>query len=209
MSGFFLTLEGGEGVGKTTQLRLLADALSASGRKVVVTREPGGTAGAEMLRTLLLRGDHGLALRSETLLHFAARIDHVERLIHPALAAGSIVLCDRFYDSTMAYQGFGLGRGDPAIVAFIQDLSRLVGLTPDLTLVLDAPRATTRVRIANRAERTDRYERLDEGFHERVANGFRLLTQADPARMILVAADRDAAIVHRELLHHVDQRLAA
>jgi dTMP kinase len=126
-SGLFITLEGGEGVGKSTQLRLLRDALQSHGYRVLATREPGGSAGAEDLRQLLLFGKNPLSLRAEILTHFAARFDHVDTVIRPALAEGQIVLCDRFTDSTMAYQGYGRAEGQPAVLDLIAALQAQLG----------------------------------------------------------------------------------
>ncbi|HEX7389740.1 MAG TPA: dTMP kinase, partial [Acidiphilium sp.] len=130
--GVFITFEGGEGVGKSTQLGWLAGKLTGEGRDVAVTREPGGTKGAEAIRALLLDPATVLDPLADTLLVFAARADHVRRVIAPALARGAVVLCDRFTDSTMAYQGYGLGVDREAIRA----LEKIVGLRPDLTIVL-------------------------------------------------------------------------
>src|SRR3954454_4752864 len=127
-----MTVEGGEGAGKSTQVRLLADALCAFGMPVLLTREPGGAPGSELLRDLLLSGRIEWSAPAETLLHFAARAEHVETTIRPALDAGMWVVCDRFYDSTMAYQGYGQG----ADRAVITTLTTLLGITPDVTLVL-------------------------------------------------------------------------
>ena len=145
MTGRFITLEGGEGAGKSTQAKLLAEALAARGLPVLRTREPGGAPGAEVLRDLLLGGRVDWSAPAETLLHFAARAEHVERTIRPALDAGMWVVCDRFYDSTMAYQGYGLGADRGMIAALI----RLVGVHPDLTIVLDVSDA---VAVARRAQ---------------------------------------------------------
>ncbi|HVY18249.1 MAG TPA: dTMP kinase, partial [Rhodopila sp.] len=135
--GRFITLEGGEGAGKTTQADLLARALTARGETVVRTREPGGAPGAELLRGILLNGGIDWSPRAETLLHFAARSEHVAKTIEPALARGDWVVCDRFYDSTMAYQGYGQG----ADRGFISEQVRLAGIVPDVTIVLDVPEA--------------------------------------------------------------------
>lgn len=209
MSGLFVTLEGGEGAGKSTQARLLAEALTRAGHLVLHTREPGGAPGAEQLRRFLLERDHGLSLRAETLVHFAARLDHVERSIRPALEAGSIVICDRFCDSTLAYQGFGLGLGEPDGLAFIASMIGLTGLEPDLTLLLDLPRAAAQARMDTRGARPDRYEALDETFHQRVRDGFRRLAADAPARIVTVDADGPLEFVHRALLREVVQRLPA
>lgn len=209
MNGLFVTIEGGEGAGKSTQAGLLADRLVAQGRKVVRTREPGGTPGAERLRAFLLQGGHALSLRAEILVHFAARLDHVEHMIAPALAEGTTVICDRFSDSTLAYQGYGLGHGDPAGLGFIRRLIDLTTLTPDLTLLLDLPRGHARDRLDGRGSQPDRYERLDEAFHRRVADGFRLIAHDAPDRVVIVPADGDIDQVHRAILREVEQRLPA
>src|SRR5580704_2520498 len=133
MTGHFISLEGGEGAGKSTQAKLLAAALTDRGLPVLQTREPGGAPGAEVLRSLLLGGSVAWSAPAETLLHFAARAEHVERTIRPALQAGMWVVCDRFYDSTMAYQGYGQGASRETIAALIE----LLGIVPDVTLVLD------------------------------------------------------------------------
>ncbi|GCE82889.1 dTMP kinase [Komagataeibacter diospyri] len=183
MSGLFITFEGGEGVGKSTQARLLADYLRGRGLDVDLTREPGGTPGAEALRDFLLFGGHDLSSRAEVMAHFAARADHVDRRIAPALAAGKVVICDRFTDSTEAYQGHGLGNGDPVLLDMIARLRALVPAVPDLTLVLQVPPAIAAARMAERANgRTDRYEALDTAFHARVAAGFDMIARRDATR---------------------------
>ena len=141
MTGLFITLEGGEGAGKSTQARLLAEWLRAQGHDVDLTREPGGTPGAEALRELLLFGGHGLCARAEVMAHFAARADHVEQRIAPMLARGGVVICDRFTDSTEAYQGYGLSHGDPAMLGLIATLRGLIPVAPDLTFMLEVPPA--------------------------------------------------------------------
>ncbi|MFT8549764.1 dTMP kinase [Acetobacter okinawensis] len=187
--GVFITLEGGEGVGKSTQLRLLRDALQSHGYEVLATREPGGSAGAEALRELLLFGQAPLSLRSEILTHFAARFDHVDQVIRPALAQGRIVLCDRFTDSTMAYQGYGRAEGEAAILELIAVLQAQLGLAPDMTFLLQAPRQITRQRLAVRGAPTDRYEQADEAFHARIAAGFRAIAEQHPERVHCVTTD--------------------
>ena len=205
--GLFITLEGGEGAGKSTQARLLAEALDRRGRAVLRTREPGGAPGAERLREFLLAGDHGLSLRAEVLMHFAARADHIERTIRPALDAGQIVICDRFFDSTLAYQGYGLGHGEPALLDFIGRLIDLTGLVPDLTLLLEVPRDLARSRMQQRGGGSDRYERLDEAFHLRVADGFGLIAAQAPGRITSTDAAADIGDVQRALLTEIDRRL--
>jgi dTMP kinase len=183
-AGRFITLEGGEGAGKTTQSALLAEALEKAGVAVLRTREPGGSPGAELLRGILLGGSIDWAAPAETLLHFAARAEHVAKTIQPALRAGKWVICDRFFDSTMAYQGYGQG----ADRAFIGELTGLLGISPDLTIVLDVAEDVAQARLRRRAGETDRYERLDAAFHSRVRDGFRAIAAADPARCRLLDA---------------------
>lgn len=204
MQGQFITLEGGEGAGKTTQSALLAEALTARGKTVLRTREPGGSPGAELLRGLLLDGSVDWSPRAETLLHFAARVDHVTKTVKPALAAGTWVICDRFYDSTLAYQGYGQG----ADRGFIASLIGLVGIAPDLTLVLDVPEADALERMRKRGNDADRYERLDATFHTRVRQGFRDIASADPDRCVLLDASADIQTVHAAIMTAVWTRLA-
>lgn len=180
----FITLEGGEGAGKSTQARLLAERLAREGYPVLRTREPGGSPGAEALRELLLHRAGGWTPLTETLLHFAARAEHVARTLRPALAAGLVVVCDRFTDSTVAYQGYG----QKADQESIGRLAGLIGLRPTLTLILTLPRATARERVAARAAPHDRYEALDEAFHERVAQGYQRIAEVEASRCIEVPA---------------------
>jgi dTMP kinase len=201
--GRFITLEGGEGAGKTTQVRLLADALSERGLPVLRTREPGGAPGAELLRALLLRGAIEWSAPAETLLHFAARAEHVEKTIRPGLAAGMWVVCDRFTDSTMAYQGYGQG-ADRGLIA---ELTRLIGLQPDLTLVLDVSGPVALSRLVRRGDAADRYEQRDALFHARVNQGFRDIAAAAPDRCVTIPADAPAETVHAAILRAVEQRL--
>ncbi len=200
----FITLEGGEGAGKSTQAALLADALCARGLAVLRTREPGGSPGSELLRGVLLGGTIDWSSRAETLLHFAARVEHVEKTIRPALAAGMWVVCDRFYDSTLAYQGYGQG----ADRGFIEALTGLVGLVPDVTVVLDVPDAVGASRLRGRGGAADRYERLDAAFHTRVNAGFRAIAAAAPRRCVVVPADGEIGAVHAAVMAAVDARLA-
>lgn len=202
--GVFITFEGGEAVGKSTQIARLAATLRQQGRTIVLTREPGGTPGAEFLRALMLDPATSLAPLADTLLVFAARADHVETLIRPALARGAIVLCDRFTDSTMAYQGHGLGV-EPAIIA---TLATLIGLTPDLTLILDAPPEIAATRLASRSGRPDRYERFDADFAARIAAGFRAIAAADPARCALIDATGSIDSIAATIAATVAARLA-
>lgn len=189
--GHFITLEGGEGAGKSTQVKRLAAALSARGIEVVQTREPGGTPGAEDIRSLLVTGDPGRwDAMTETLLHYAARRAHVEKTVKPALARGAWVISDRFADSTMAYQGYAGSVGRETVAA----LHRLVlgDFAPDLTLVLDLPvetglaRAKARMTGASQAE--DRYERMGLAFHENLRAAFHEIARREPERCRLVDA---------------------
>jgi len=202
--GVFITFEGGEAVGKSTQIARLAATLRQQGHTIVLTREPGGTPGAESLRALMLDPATSLAPLADTLLVFAARADHVETLIRPALARGAIVLCDRFTDSTMAYQGHGLGV-EPATIA---TLATLIGLTPDLTLILDAPPETAAARLAARSGGPDRYERFDADFAARIAAGFRAIAAADPARCALIDATGSIDSIAATIAATVAARLA-
>ena len=199
----FITLEGGEGAGKSTQARMLADALIGAGFAVLVTREPGGAPGAETLRALLLDGAHDWSAPAETYLHFAARAEHLARTIQPALARSEVVICDRFADSTMAYQGDGQG----AARALVASLTSLLPVMPDLTLVLDVSPAAAARRLLARPQRLDRYERMDAGFHARVRAGFLRIAAAEPGRCVIIDADADLDVVHRAIRQAVALRL--
>ena len=205
--GRFITFEGGEGAGKSTQIALLAAWLAGRGIELRTTREPGGTEGAERIRKLLVEGDVGAwTPMTEALLHYAARREHVMRVVEPALAAGTWVLCDRFADSTMAYQGFGHRLGRPAVAA----LQRLaIGrCKPDLTFILDLPVAEGLARAAARRGAETRYERMALDFHARVRAGFRSIARAEPVRCALVDARGDVAQVAAKLRRLVETRLA-
>ncbi len=198
----FITFEGGEGAGKSTQARLLAEALAAAGDAVLRTREPGGAPNADVLRALLLSRDHDWSPAAEIYLHFAARAEHMARTIQPALARGEVVISDRFADSTMAYQGYGLG-ADRALIAA---LCRLLPVRPDLTIVLQASPGIAAQRIAARDRALDRYEAMDAGFHLRVAAGFAAIAAAEPERCVVIAADGAMEDVHRRILAVVADR---
>lgn len=189
MTGRFITFEGGEGSGKSTQARLLAEHLSNRGHEVVLTREPGGTPGAEAIRALLVTGDpERWTPWSEACLVNAARADHVARVIRPALGRGAFVICDRFVDSTRAYQGAGKGLADAALVALHEQA--IGGLWPDLTLVLTLPAETGLARAAARGDGEGRFEAHDGGFHARVDAFFRGLPAAEPGRCRAIDAGR-------------------
>jgi dTMP kinase len=183
-AGLFITLEGGEGVGKSTAAAGLAAKLQAEGCEVVATREPGGTKGAEAIRALLLKTDTPLLPLAQTMLHFAARADHVETVLRPALARGAIVICDRYHDSTMAYQAYGQGVDIGAVASLV----RIINLTPDITFILELPEFMAKSRLTARGQDTDRYERMGSDFTSRVAQGFRAIAAAEPGRSVLVDA---------------------
>ncbi len=182
-TGLFVTLEGGEGAGKSTAARGLADLFRAEGGEVVLTREPGGTPGAEAIRALLL-GDIPLDPLSQTMLHFAARADHAQNVLRPALARGAVVICDRYYDSTMAYQSYGQNVPIEAVAALI----RLIDLHPDITFLLRLPAAAAQARLQARAGASDRYEAMGPAFFARVAAGFEAIAAAAPDRVAVIDA---------------------
>jgi dTMP kinase len=202
--GRFITLEGGEGAGKSTQARLLTDALTERGVSALRTREPGGAPGAEVLRELLLGGSVEWSAPAETLLHFAARAEHIETTIRPALASGTWVVCDRFYDSTMAYQGYGQGADRDMIAT----LTRMLGMVPDVTLVLDVSDAVAIERQLKRGADADRYERLDALFHARVRQGFRDIAVAAPERCVLLPGGGSETDVHAAIMAALRARLS-
>lgn len=204
--GRFITIEGGEGAGKSTQLDLLMTALARAGIAAERTREPGGSEGAEAIRRLLLEGaEERWDAISETLLFYAARREHVTRLIQPALERGLWVICDRFVDSTLAYQGYG--RGLPiAELNALHDFA-LGDFAPDLTLILDVPVAEGLARAAKRSGDADRFERLDPGFHERLRHGFHEIAAAEPERCVVIDAAGDVESVHRVVLAALTARL--
>ncbi len=169
----------------------MADWLATLGLPVLLTREPGGSPGAEIVRGLLLYGAQDWCADAETLLHFAARAEHVARTIRPALAAGMVVVCDRFYDSTMAYQGYGQAADPVQIAALIG----LLGLVPDLTLILDVSATVAAERMAARGRALDRYDRLGPGFHARIAAAFRRIAADAPERCRLIDANADTSTV--------------
>lgn len=198
--GRFVTLEGGEGAGKSTQARALAAAVAARGLRVVVTREPGGSDGAEAIRDLLLSGETARwSARTEALLFAAARADHVERVIAPALADGAWVISDRFLDSTRAYQGGAEGIGEDTILALHSFGSR--GLMPDRTFVLEVPvfEGARRAHLRD-AGIGDRFARRGGEFHERVATAFREIAAAEPGRVRLIDGARDPHVITADLL---------
>ncbi|MEE8249327.1 MAG: dTMP kinase [Gammaproteobacteria bacterium] len=204
MSSAFVTLEGIEGVGKSTNLGYLEQLLVAAGQKVVVTREPGGTRLGEQIRRWVLEGDHSkLSAEVEALLMFTARAQHLDEVIRPALADGAWVLCDRFTDATIAYQGGGRG----AAVELLEQLKRVVqrDLEPDLTLLFDAPVEVGLQRIADRVH--DHFEREDRAFFDRVRTAYLELAERYPERIKRIDAAQPLETVKQELSGHLSALL--
>lgn len=207
--GRFITFEGGEGAGKSTQVRRLVEALTHSGIDTIATREPGGAPGAELIRNLLVDGP---ASRweplAEALLHFAARREHVVRTVWPALERGQWVISDRFADSTMAYQGYGQGADREAIAALYR--ATLGDFAPDLTLVLDLPVPLGLARAHTReAGGKSRYEGMDVAMHERLREGFLAIARREPGRCAVLDASLDADAVAAAVEATVRARLGA
>ena len=204
--GRFITFEGGEGTGKSTQVARLVERLRARDLEVVQTREPGGSSGAEDIRNIALNGDAGRwSPMTETMLMFAARSDHLERTIRPALEAGRWVVCDRFADSSRAYQG--VGGGTPA--AFIEALdAAIVGATqPDLTLVFDLPVSIGLERAFGRGLFETRFESKGLEFHERLRQGFLDIAKRHPERCVIVDAEGDQDTVETRVWAAIEARL--
>ncbi|GBF05574.1 thymidylate kinase [Deinococcus aerius] len=206
MTPLFITFEGPEGAGKSTQLRRLAERLGAEGVRHIVTREPGGTPLGTRVREVLL--DPGLTIDPlpEFLLYSASRAQLVREIIRPALERGEVVLCDRYADSSLAYQGAGRGLD----TSFLRMLTREVtgGLTPDLTVLLDLDPGVGLTRAANRGQ-PDRLERADLGFHRRVRQGFLDLAAGEPGRFLVLDASRGVETLAAAIWHAVGERLGA
>ena len=204
--GRFITFEGGEGAGKSTQLRRLAGRLGVLGHEVVLTREPGGSPDAEAIRALLVKGEvDRWSPVTETLLMYAARRDHIERVIAPALERGAIVVCDRFFDSTRAYQGVGGGAAAELIAAL--ETAVVGALVPDLTLILDLPVAVGLARAAGRGEGEARFEAKGLAFHERLRAAFLEIAAREPHRCAVIAADAAPDTVEARIWEAVRERL--
>ncbi|MGB4182868.1 MAG: dTMP kinase [Dethiobacteria bacterium] len=191
MSGFLITLEGIDGCGKTTQARLLKERLEREAIPHLLTREPGGTAAGEKIRLLLLQKEHSLTDTAEILLYMAARAELVDTVIRPALEAGQVVVCDRYLDSTVAYQGYG-GQGDRA---WIEALNKRVtrGLWPHLTFLFDL---SVEEALRRRCRSGDRIEERALSYHRRVRQGYRAIAEEEPARVILIDATAPAERQH-------------
>jgi dTMP kinase len=185
--GRFITLEGGEGSGKSTHVKRLAEGLRGAGIEVLTTREPGGTPDAEAIRGLLVQGDIGRwDPVTEALLHNAARREHLTEVVWPALDGGGWVISDRFADSTTAYQGYGLGLDAEVLAALHR--AAVGDFKPDLTVVLDLPVAEGLARAAARRSNEDRYERMGEEVHLRIRDGFLAIAKGDPDRCAVIDA---------------------
>jgi len=204
--GRFITLEGGEGVGKSSQIHALADWLAARGITSVLTREPGGSKGAEVIRELLVTGEPGRwDAVTEALLMNAARRDHVVRTVRPALEAGLWVLCDRFHDSTIVYQGYAGGVPIDTLRALID--AAVDDTRPDLTVILDLDVDTGLHRAGGRADGESRFERKGAAFHTAVAEGFRAIAAAEPERCVLIDAGGSVEEVTAKITEVVRARL--
>jgi dTMP kinase len=203
--GLFISLEGIDGAGKSTQSRLLATHLRGLGRDVIETREPGGAAGAEDIRKLLVEGDPDRwSPETEILLFSAARRDHLERTIAPALARGAVVICDRFADSTRVYQG--AARGD--LRDLVDDIhARVIGVEPDLTLILDMDPAVALARGLARQSGEDRFEDMGLPFQERLRSGFQALARDFPDRCAMVDANQAPEAIAQDIARIVEARL--
>jgi len=204
--GRFITIEGGEGAGKSTQAGLLVAALAKAGIAALRTREPGGAPGAEAIRTLLVEGEPGRwDAVTEALLMVAARRSHLTHTIRPALERGEWVVCDRFVDSTTAYQGYGGG----VPLAALAELHRLIAgdLLPDLTFIIDVPVAKGLARAAGRSGSETRFERMDPAFHERLRQGFLEIARVSPGRCVVIDGQGDVNTVQQAMLDALRERL--
>jgi dTMP kinase len=204
--GRLITLEGGEGAGKSTQAARLTERLRRSGLEVVVTREPGGSPGAEEIRALLVSGSvDRWSAETETLLLYAARADHLQRTIRPALGRGAWVVCDRFADSTRAYQGAAGGASSSLLSTLEREI--LDGDAPDLTLMFDLPAEHGLARAASRGEGATRFEARDVAFHERLRQAFLEIARAEPDRCVVVDGRPAAEAVEGAVWAAVQARL--
>ncbi|MCK5794956.1 MAG: dTMP kinase [Anaerolineales bacterium] len=209
-TGKFITFEGPEGSGKSTHIKKLAYFLAIQGIEIMITREPGGTPLGERIRNLIQHSNEGEEPvdRTELLLFLASRAQHVQEVINPALKAGSWVLCDRFYDSTLAYQGYGRGFDLDELKA-LNDFA-VNGMKPDLTLVIDVSPETSRTRLAKRhsspSSSPDRIEAEEDAFHRRLRDGFLTLAEAEKERFYVVNAEREQGVVEQDICEFVKQR---
>lgn len=208
-TGFFITLEGPDGCGKTTQSLLLVDALRKKGLKVVHSREPGGTSFAENLRRILLNPKYKILPLAELLLYEASRAQHTDEVIRPAMKAGKIVVCERYADATFAYQGYGR-RLNLTVIEKLNEIAT-AGLKPNLTIVLDIPPALSlsRKKVGSQGKRLrgDRLERENSAFHSRVRKGYFELTRREPRRIKIVSAIGSVPEVHQRIWKLMRERL--
>ena len=201
----FITFEGCEGCGKTTQSKLLANYLTKQNITCVTTREPGGTNSGETIRDLLLKGSaDAWQKNTEVLLHMAARSEHITQVIKPALSAQKTVICDRFIDSTVAYQGYGHKLG----ADYVMTLHNLTfdSLMPDITFILDVDLDISFKRIKQRSE-ADRYEQMELDFHTRVKQGFRMIAKQQPERCFLIDGTNSVEAVNLQIIDFIEQKL--
>ena len=204
MKGFFVTFEGGDGSGKSTLMYTLSEALQKAGHDVVVTREPGGTAFSEKVRSLLLIEGNEISAKTELLLVLAARNEHMEKVILPALQKGCVVLCDRFVDSTVVYQGYAAGHDPAAVEAMANEI---IPRLPDCTFLLDLPVEESVQRRKGRDAVIDKMEQKDCAFHEEVRRGFLAVAKAHPERIcILDARETVSALCQKALSILVTKR---
>jgi dTMP kinase len=204
--GAFVTFEGIDGSGKSTQSRLLADTLRAEGKEIVQTREPGGSPGAEEIRALLVEGEpHRWSAETELLLFTAARRDHLEKTIQPALDAGKIVICDRFADSTRVYQGAARGELRETVDALHK---LMIGREPDLTFLIDMDPELALTRGLARRSGEDRFEDFGTDFQSRLRDGFLALAVANSDRFVVIDGNRDQAVVAAEIADFATRRLS-
>ena len=202
MTGVFITFEGGDGSGKSTQVALLADELRSQGYSVVATREPGGTAIAEKIRDVLLDpANHEMGDRTEALLFAAGRAEHVHHLIRPAVTRGDVVISDRFMDSSVVYQGMGRGLGATDVMGL--NMWATDNLRPDLTIILDVDAGFGLDRIGDK----DRIEQASPELHNKVRQGFLQLAAADPQRYLVIDASQTVEAIAAEVLERVEELL--
>ncbi len=213
--GFFITLEGIEGSGKSTQMALLKGYLEAKGSDVITLREPGGTPLGELVRSILLNNAEGRTIepRAELYLYEASRAELVEEVIRPALKKGRIVICDRYVDSTVAYQGYARGLDVKEVIAI--NKSAVAGVMPDITLILDMDpgaglkRAFSRIETRKKqgSETEDRFEKEGLDFHSRVREGYLKIAEAEPDRVRVVAGSGEIPSIHKEICDIIDEMI--
>ncbi len=206
--GYFITFEGGEGAGKTTQIKLLQEYFQNKGREVLLTREPGGSKGGELIRPLLVSGDAHWDALTEVLLFSAARRDHLVHKIWPALNEGKVVLCDRFFDSTLAYQGYGR-KNDLELQNQLKQLYQIIAgnFQPNLTFILDIDPKIGLKRSCTRQGNTEqRFEKMDFTFHENLRQGFLKIAQENLDRCCVISAEASVEKIHEEIIKKIEEK---